>query len=994
MNRKYLAAALASTLLTACGGGGGGGGSDDLPSSRPEGTAQGIAQHGPIINADISAYDWNGQRGTHRGTTRTDGEGKYSLSLSVPDRPLLIGSREGSYSEESTGRSVQMGNDELTAVIFYESGRNVDVQLTYFTTLATCRAEYLIQDQGLTVGNAINQANNEWSAILGVDVVGVQPVDVTQSSAFTPFMTPSHQYGVALAGVSELVNQIRLEDGGDESNTTYTVKYLTKVACDDIRHDGALNGLAAPTAGNPSGQLYVGSTALNVDWYRRALGQGVIAFGSNENNKTGLTAAQFLEMANTIALSSSAVFDGQEGSPVDNEGPIITSTQAEGSLVNGTASLAFEVSDPLGVKTVGFYIDDNFYSDAQPGNPVLNWTTTAYADGEHTVKVVATDVLDNPTEKEFTFTVANSGPAIAITSPTLVNSTAYTATGTYSAVIADVDRVLVNGINAIINREEGTWSASLSLEGGVNDVEAVIYDELDNNTAVEAEVSVDLFPPQIQSSNTLATLTNYDGLLNTCESVLLNTDTARGRPICLNAEKASLAGQPVTYTLDNDGYLVLGVDFTDPQGTHGVFSDLEDITLEYQVQLNDDVLVDWAMVPRPDLSRRFAYLPVTTEFFGENFYQVSRDDNFKVIFRATDAASGTKDLSYTFQLDVLTPAFELTSGISNPDLFTVPFTSRTVLNGATVNVEYSWFNASLPYMIQVQPGEDHQLTQTYQGAQRRNFARDVGDEQWQVRVCDYYFKMSTTMARTCASGDGGWSDYQIASSLRWYNDGRFETIRPESRVSVSAYREVDSDTVTPKQPSGWSNKAGDYGRRYGLNCTWSSCFEEDLFNPDNRPARVSWGDDDGDTRHRTYFQSRVVYDVEYQSGYPKNEFSDHTTDYPYNASTVRVYNVSAATEIQPQNGWYAIPSNSEIRIVKEVALPYIANHIDRRVSQNAGSVPYGYEIYEDAALSYGIDTDITITRAINPGSVDEVENVSQTISTHGNEIVNFNLNRS
>ena len=983
--------AATTVILTACGGGGGGSGVAD---ERPEGTAKGIAQHGPIVNADISAYDWDGARGIHRGSTRTDGEGRYSLALSVPDRPLLIGSREGSYSEESTGRSVQMGNDELTAVVFYESGRSVDVQLTYFTTLATCRAEYLIGEKGLTVGNAINQANNEWSAILGVDIVGVQPVDVTQDSAFTPFMTPSHQYGVALAGVSELVNKIRLEDGADEDSSSYTVKYLTKVACSDIRHDGALNGLGAPTAGNPSGQLYVGSTALNVDWYRRALGQGVIAFGSNENNKTGLTPAQFLEMANTIALSSSAVFDGQEGTPVDNEGPIVTSTLAEGSLVNGTASLSFEVSDPLGVKTVGFYIDDNFYADAQPGNPVLNWTTNAYSDGEHTVKVVATDVLDNPTEREFTFTVANEGPSITFTSPALVNSTSYTAFGTYTAVISDVDRIVVNGVNAVVNREEGTWSANLALTGGENEVEVQIFDGLDNSNSIGAVVSVDLFAPSINSWESLAKLTNYDGLLNTCETVFLNAENSGDRPICLNAEKISLDGNPVRTSLHNDGYLILGMEFGDPQGAYGVFSDNENIRLTYQVWLNDELLVDWADVPRPDLTRSIAVLPVTKEYFGESFYQVSRNDDFRVILKATDEAGGNNELIYDFQLDVLTPAFELASGISNPDLFTVPFTSRTVLNGATVNVEYSWFNASLPYMIQVQPGEDHQLTQTYQGAQRRNFARDVGDEQWQVRVCDYYFKMSTTMARTCASGDGGWSDYQIASSLRWYNDGRFETIRPESRVSVSAYREVASDTVTPKQPSGWSNKAGDYGRRYGLNCTWSSCFEEDLFNPDNRPARVSWGDDDGDTRHRTYFQSRVVYDVEYQSGYPKNEFSDHTTDYPYNASTVRVYNVSAATEIQPQNGWYAIPSNSEIRIVKEVALPYIANHIDRRVSQNADSVPYGYEIYEDSALSYGIDTDITITRAINPGSVDEVENVSQTISTHGNEIVNFNLNRS
>lgn len=985
MNRNVLVAALTATLLTACGGGGGGGGGDDLPDSRPEGAAKGIAQHGPIVNAEISAYDWDGSRGDHRGTTRTDGEGKYSLDISVSDRPLLIGSREGSYSEESTGRSVQMGNDELTAVIFYESGRDVDVQLTYFTTLATCRAEYLIKEEGQTVGNAINQANNEWSAILGVDIVGVQPVDVTKSSAFTPFMTPSHQYGVALAGVSELVEHIRVEQGGDENNTSFSTKYLTKVACEDLRFNGELDGLSAPTPGNPSGQLYIGSTALNIDLYRRALGQGVIAFGENENNKTGLVASDFLELANGIAISSSAVFGGVEGTPVDNEGPIVTSTIAAGSLLNGTAEVPFEVSDPLGVKTVSFYIDDALYAEGQPANPTLNWITTAYSDGEHIVRVVATDVLDNETSEEFTFTVANAGPSLTFTSSVLVNATAYTATGAYSAVIAGVDRIEVNGVEAILNEDEGTWSANISLDGGVNEIEAIIYDELNNTSTEEISVRVDLFAPQIQSRDTLATLTNYDGLLNTCESVLLNNDTANSRPICLNAEKASLSGQPITYTLYNDGYLVLGVDFIDPQGTHGVFSDVEDITLEYQVQLNGQVLVDWALVPRPDSARSYAHLPVTTEYFGEDFYQVSREDDFTVIFRATDAASSSASLAYEFQLDVLTPPFELATTVANTGVFSTAFASRTVLNGAQVNVEYSWFNASLPYMIKVDSSESHNVNQTYESAQRVNSARFIGNDAWSGRFAGID---SGGCASCTASWEspGGWVD--VDSVVSGGN-----TLRPSTRTSVGSYQRYDTAVVTPPSPGEWSTYSSGVCRDYReIYSKHDDRFYGAGFRSGEGYACRRKVDDNGTSSSAT-FRRRTVYSVEYEPGYPRNEFNEYLTSYPFNDSVIRVFNVTNAVEIQPQDGWYAIPTNVEVRIVKQVTLPYIANYLDARVSQNAATVPFGYEVYEDLALAYDIDTDITITRAINPGSPDEVDEVSQTLSNHGSGISSYNLSR-
>jgi hypothetical protein len=566
------------------------------------------------------------------------------------------------------------------------------------------------------------------------------------------------------------------------------VKYLTKVACGDIRYDGALNGLGEPTAGNPSGQLYIGSTALTVDWYRRALGQGVIAFGGNENNKTGLSATHFLEMANSIALSSSAVFDGEEGSPVDNEGPIVTSALAEGSLVNGTASLTFDVSDPLGVKTVGFYIDGNFYADAQPSNPVLNWTTTAYSDGEHTVKVVATDVLDNPTEREFTFTVANAGPGLTFTSPSLVNSTSYTATGTFSAVIADIERIVVDGVEATINRDEGTWVADIEIVPGVNSVPAEIVDTLGNRSAEEQTVSVDLIYPNLNVWDTQATFTNYDGLLNRCEYGELTEDSAQLRPVCLNAEKISLDGLPVSGSLDGDGYLLLGADIEDPQGV-GVFSNTADLTVEYKYEVDGDLVQDWLPVARPNPGFRLVYVPIVTEYLGEDFYQVDRDVTHTVTLRVSDQAGNTRQKPYRFRLDVLTPAFELSQNIVNESLFEKEFSQRTTINGSNLVVEYTYDNASsLPYIIQVDPSNNSRVVQAYESAIRRNRARVVTSEEWRYRT------------RPLLNDD--LSEWALTNAFYVYNGGAYTEFRvPDPQYGE--YQWYDQEVVNPPQPAGW-----------------------------------------------------------------------------------------------------------------------------------------------------------------------------------------------
>ena len=254
-----------------------------------------------------------------------------------------------------------------------------------------------------------------------------------------------------------------------------------------------------------------------------------------------------------------------------------------------------------------FYIDDNLYATAQPNNPTLNWNTTVFTDGEHTVRVVATDVLGNESQESYIYQVVNSGAAVEITSPTLVNTLSYSVTGTFLSGVAEVSSVVVNGEAAELDQAQGTWRVDIDLEGGVNLVEAVITDSLGNTNSKSVSVSVDLLQPRVNDINTSATFTTFSGQLNTCVPDILNRTTSVGVPICLNAEKVSLDGREISYLLGSDGFVMLGISVFDVSGAQGVFSDPENIQVDYRVSLNDEVIVDVSPVPRANLINNDIY---------------------------------------------------------------------------------------------------------------------------------------------------------------------------------------------------------------------------------------------------------------------------------------------------------------------------------------------------------------------------------------------------
>lgn len=966
---------------------------------HPFGETIGKVQHGPISNATITGRTW--PEGEFLEQTTSDNEGRYTLELQHQDVNVSISTSGGTYSEEATLHSVNMGSSSLRALLHYTSGNSIRAQATIFTNDAACYAEYLLETEQYDPVNSITRANEALTAIAGVAIMLEEPVDLTDDAAFSTYLTDEIKYALLLAGASHALETLRIEHGAPSSAQGYLSKTLASLRCDDIK-DGLLDGVAN---GN---MIRIGNTPIDPYFYRTLIARGMFDFLNGEHNKSGLTVddRDVIAFVNSYSLNTSDLYAGHVPVSADLDGPSITIGLAEFSLLSGTVDLEFIIQDPLGLSgEIHYYVDHALVSTTSNEIHIFNLSTNAYADGDHVVSVTAFDTLGNEGTKDFRFTFINDGPRVAIESATLFNQRSYTASGSYVQNDGEVDRIEVNGVDATLNTTDQTWHAEIELEGGVNTVSADIFDVLGNTTNAEIEVSIDLFPPTLRSTNTSVTFTSFNGALGLCYDGFLHGESSADVPLCLNTEAVLLGDREIAPSLFNYGYILIGFDVVDPVG-NGVFSEIENIGLEYQVLLNGDVTVDWAAVPRPGNNSGQIYLPVTEEFFGVGFYQVTYDDKFEVKIRAIDESGSLSRISFNFSLDVLSPVLLMTTELKSEGLFSTSYSTRHGLNSATYAIEYTYENeSSIPYLISINPGRDHFFEQEWQGAIRKNKVREFARgnwEQWQIIPEDFtilgtVMKMGEYLQENAGTRDilyrydegiltpvATETKYKLEvdlSSNSYTPSGSIEAHDPNIECLASAYQYTTVSDPVIGQPVTRYHSRNYFTGQSTDNSAW--CF----YN-----STISY---DGEAEFYYYVpRIRYTYDeYEFVEGYPRNEFTTHSTNYTVANSEFRVIDKSKGLEIFPIGGWYSIPPNTDVSLVREITLPAINNKVDLRVGSNSSAVPYSGEIFQDTSISWSLDTDIEITRVVDSGDLSELGSMSHTVSTAGLGVKSYTIVR-
>lgn len=377
-----------------------------------------MAFDGLIIGGDVRVYDFTGaNKGALLGSGKTNGQGRYSINLKTSDKPVLVEVDGGYYIEEASGVQVEVDKSKghkMLAIEYYQSGRALDVSATFFTNVATGLYEYMVKEQGINDEVAVERAYAQVDTWLGFGSREVHPVDVSDVSNATPFMTDPHRYGFVAAGVSTISLEVGNESGANSGagvHDFYTSIAFNRLAYEDVAFDGLLDGVG------PSGRLSFGVRSLNSNTYRDMLALSMLRFATSDKNATGMSFDDLLPFASQINKNAGDLFGGVAAPDITAIKPTISQfVPANGVTMSGTYPVSVLVTDSTGIESIHFYVGDRYVAAASLRNGRADIDTTNFTNGSYVLRVEVTNFVGNTTHLSRDVTINNGQLAISIPS--------------------------------------------------------------------------------------------------------------------------------------------------------------------------------------------------------------------------------------------------------------------------------------------------------------------------------------------------------------------------------------------------------------------------------------------------------------------------------------------------------------------------------------------------------------------------------------------------
>jgi len=275
---KILLASLFSIALASCGSGGGGGGSPAAPTTTSI-TISGSVVKGPVTGGTITFFALNadGSRGAQLGTTTTDTNGNYTVTLNpAPTTPFLAESSGGTYVDEATGTSTTLlASDKLQAAL---SAGTTLATVTPLTHIAAARAQALAAG-GTPLDTAVDSSNTGVAAQYGmVDIVATLPPAANNAISVATASRDERIYALVLAGIAQQANGVGVR-----------AIDLAAALAEDAK-DGILDGqngavsISVPTIAGGTFPLPITAGTADVQ-------AAINAFIASSNNQTNLTQA-------------------------------------------------------------------------------------------------------------------------------------------------------------------------------------------------------------------------------------------------------------------------------------------------------------------------------------------------------------------------------------------------------------------------------------------------------------------------------------------------------------------------------------------------------------------------------------------------------------------------------------------------------------------------------------------------------------------------------
>lgn len=645
-------------IIIGCGGGSGGG--DDFAPERPLGTTQGYGVDAVIVDASVAAYSWeNGVKGDLLGNATTDEFGFYSISIQAPAQPIILELSGGHYIEEASGEKVSLTDDQRLYAITNYDGEDLDIMITPFTTLAAGLTQYYVDKGGKNAQNAITHATSEITGITVFNILTEYPVNITYEENHTDEMTDGHMYGFYSAAFSSWTAEIS-EENGTSAHNPYSSVHLTDLMYRDVLYDGVLNGEGVTANGKP-GKLTMGSVEMNAETYRLQIAKHVLVAADADYNQSGLTTDDVLEHAHTFSQRVNELYGNESPAPLDAEGPRVYQTEPIDKYYRGEIDYSFRIVDIVGINTVAVSIDGEPAEIENPEGTSADVTvhieTAQYDDGEHTIEVVSTDMLENQSTHTLTFYTNNSGININVdTDLSLTRDTSIEIAGSYEMSGTTIDTITVNGENANLNLEDQTFFYLMPLVEGVNEIMIVGTDTIGNQRELQLSIPVDYTFPEIITNDDHRFHTFYIGDGDTANLVLHDENT--GYPLYFNYYNRSLNGIPLIeadlLTAEIPFFTVV---IEDPEG-EGVFTADDEMTVAMTYHLHNEAVTTNTLQPVEGSTNKYL-IPLATEFLTDDFIQCTEEDVHTIQVRATDKAGNNVAKLLTFKAYVDAPELTL-----------------------------------------------------------------------------------------------------------------------------------------------------------------------------------------------------------------------------------------------------------------------------------------------------------------------------------------------
>jgi hypothetical protein len=644
------------------------------------GTVSGrISMESPVRNVTVQAVSYNGGLRHDVLAEMTTKNGDFVLTL--PDTyagPVLIRAfgTAALYANAVTGQDVAfLADDELLSVIDYAPstvGTMIsDVSVNGYTTLATHLAD-VYRSQGTVFAQAITHAftlfGQHFDRPDGISIRSVRVADLSMNDATA--QDASIKMGLAHAGLSRWGAEV----SASENLALGTLPSLAVIRLlEKDLDDGFLDGLDSQQA--PVWASSQHRTALTTDTLRWDLAIAIAKWldnvpfptgDSQKLNPTPLHSSKFsapFGFLDTISSDNNTdLFRGASPRSFDRVGPTITVVplSSGSSPVGGSVSVHVNTNDDSGVATLqvtaqGKTLFNSSYNSAKSPSSDIAIDTHQLTDGTVTLEIKAVDAFGNVSTTTQTIVVDNTPPTLSVLPPTWVNDQHATVTVNAADNIGSTTPAVFRiGTTTLIASSSNNTDYEVDL--GTCDlnrtVVATIADEVGNTASQTFTINCDNTPPSMgfdtsvkyspEASDRIVPITDFSGFDYVSFLAVTDyvADTIPKNIVKLFNRLDYLPG------VNNNPVLLKFFVQNETKVT------LSNVTYRY---FKNGILKRDTTSAMPDIGNFSYFIPIAYQTLSADLAYTTPDDVHLIEITASDFASNTFKISYTFKLDVKVP---------------------------------------------------------------------------------------------------------------------------------------------------------------------------------------------------------------------------------------------------------------------------------------------------------------------------------------------------